>query len=471
MKHYGAVLTGDSNIVDGGESSLLVIGTSTTNDDTLVIHNNNTTTGATDAAADGSVGGLVLVPSVAGRGETHVIGADGREVEIDGNFGSINSTTARVPVKGINAAGNDIFVNSIITEVHATGLNYDATADGATTSTMSNADGIQIAGNVAITSSGNLTVAGNTTMTGNLTVQGNTVFHTSTVSQYEDSFIELNVAQDKTAPATSGTGGILVEHTYDAGGGNELFGGLRFNGAANSNVGQWEYNLAADINGGATASGTATGAWIPFAAGTLTGVRNGNGITVSESATEDGITGTAAEPLVSVNLTGAFPTETAASQGGLAFTNVGTTNGDTSIGIAQGGVDAGMLDVTAAASAALDNFLLSYNHAAGNFTWVAPGGTGSINRAVITGTKLMLTTSVVIPRTSVAGTGVGQTATGIGEGEQNLTVTVYEAVTDGFSEILPESIVISSASGTEGQVTIEFGATAADLDYKIVILG
>ena len=469
MKHYGAVLTGDSNIVDGGESSLLVIGTSSTNDDTLVIHNNNTTTGATDAAADGSVGGLVLVPSAAGRGETHVIGADGREVEIDGNFGSINSTTARVPVKGINAAGNDIFVNSIITETHATGLNYDAIADGATTGTMSNADGIQIAGNVAITSSGNLTVAGNTTMTGNLTVQGNTVFHTSTVSQYEDSFIELNVAQDKTAASTSGTGGILVEHTYDADGGNELFGGLRFNGAANSNVGQWEYNLAADINGGATATGTATGAWIPFAAGTLTGVRNGNGITVSESATEDGITGTDAEPLISVNLTGSFATETTtANQGGLAFTNVGSTNGDTTLGIAARGVDATMLDTTNADLTTDENgYILSYSHTATNFTWIPRGGTGTSHTGAIEREKGALVPLLTFTAAELAA------AAGFTAGTEDLNITVYEPVANGYAQILPQSIVVhdGSNSTTAGDVVVTFGATEEAITYKIVVTG
>ena len=410
------------------------------------------------------------------NGATHVLGADGREVSIAG-FGSVNANTSGIPVKGVDDDGNLIFVNSIITEVFEGATppasNYDGTGgDNADTSTNSNATGVNIAGNLTVAN--NLTVTQNATITGNLTVQGDTVFHTSTVSQYEDQFIELNVSQDKTAASTSGIGGILIEHTHDAGGGNELFGGLRFNGAHNSNVGRWEYNLAAEMDGSASVN-TSTGAvgeWIAFPMGTLTGIGNGNGITVSTTAVEDGVTGTEAAPLVSLNLTGSHATETTASRGGLAFTNVGTTAGDTSVGIAQGGVDATMMNVTTAPTSSEDNYLLSYNHASTNFTWVAPGGTGSINRAIITGTKAAADTVVTISPEDVAGTGVGQTATGIGVGEQNLTVTVYEMLTGGFSQILPESIVISSASGTEGQVTVTFGATGTtDVPYKIVILG
>lgn len=462
MKHYGAVLTGDNNILDGGESSILNIGTAASNNDVIVIHNDNTTTGTSDAASDGSVAGLVIVPSTSGRGATHVIGADGREVAI-ASLGSVNSVTADFPVKGIDASGNSIFVNSIISEVApAGGLNYDATADGATNATNSNATGVQVGGNLELTNNGNLTVAGNASIVGNLVVTGSTQFNHQSISQYADTFIELNVAQDKSAADTNGIGGVLVEHSFDANGANARYGGLRFNGAANSNVGQWEYNLAADVNGAATVNTNtgATGEWIPFASGTLTGITEGNGINVSTTATEDGNTGTAAAPLVSVALT-----TTAAGEGGLEFDNP-TGDGNSTIGIAQAGITEQMLNATGTAGTA-GQILSLADPALGTFQWVAAGGTGTINRYVETGTKAAATTSVTVGSTAITAT------SGITAAEQNLTITVFESTTNGFSQIIPESIVIADGTGgtNAGDVVVTFGATANDLAYKIIFLG
>ena len=468
MKHYGALLTGANNTV-AEDSSVLTVGNSTAaqgvaaTQDSIVIYNLAGPSGATDKAV--SAAGLVIVPSAVGRGNTHILGADGREVEIAAIGGnSLNSRETFIPTKGVDADGNDIFVNSIISEefdtTTPTPSNYDMTGDSATTTTNSNAVGVNIGGNLNVTN--NLSVTGNTTITGNLDVTGSTNFRHETISQYSDTFIELNVAQDKTTASLNGTGGLLVEHTFDAGGGNALYGGLRFNGTADSNVGRWEYNLAADVNGDpsvATSTG-AVGEWIPFPMGTLTGVQGGNGVTVQTTGTHDGLTASPTNPVIELDLH-----TTAADRstlGGLAIVDVTGGTGNNELGIAAGGIVEEMLSATNTPTAG--NILSAA--ADGRFTWVAAGGTGNVNKFTISGTKAAMTTSVTVGTSAISAT------SGIAAGDQNLQVQVFESVTNGFSQILPESIVISDGTvGSAGDVIITFGVTPADLDYKVVITG
>ena len=109
MKHYGASLTGANNVVDGGEASVLTIGDASTHNDKIVIHNQNTASGSTDAAI-ASTTGLVIAPTAAGRGATHVLGADGREVAItslvsENSAHDYNATNNFIPVLQLTGTG------------------------------------------------------------------------------------------------------------------------------------------------------------------------------------------------------------------------------------------------------------------------------------------------------------------------------------------------------------------------------
>ena len=109
MKHYGASLTGANNVVDGGEASVLTIGDTSTHNDKIVIHNQNTASGSTDAAI-ASTTGLVIAPTAAGRGATHVLGADGREVAItslvsENSAHDYNATNNFIPVLQLTGTG------------------------------------------------------------------------------------------------------------------------------------------------------------------------------------------------------------------------------------------------------------------------------------------------------------------------------------------------------------------------------
>ena len=123
MKHYGALLSGANNQVDGGEVSILTVGSATTQDDKIIIYNENdgeTSSEYSQTTGDALIttagpAGFVIVPSAAGRGSTHVLGADGREVPISG-IGGIGHNTAEyfVPALAYNSQNDPHFVDSAI---------------------------------------------------------------------------------------------------------------------------------------------------------------------------------------------------------------------------------------------------------------------------------------------------------------------------------------------------------------------
>ena len=483
MKHYGALLTGVNNEVDGGADSVLTVG----DNDAIIIRAPRLSTAAdlgddiTDAEAL-AASGLVIATA---NGATHVLGADGREVAIAG-FGSVNTVTARVPVKGVDTNGNAIYVNSIITETHATvdGLNYDENTDLATTATLSNAQGVNIAGN--------LSISGTTTIGGNLEVTGTTNFRHSSTTTYSDTFIELNVAQDITdsddpnynATVTGGVGGILVESNYNRASGvvtATKLGGLRFNGdydtpGTTDNVGRWEYNNGiTDVN-----DPNGTGSWVPFSEAVVETVRGGNGITVATSGTIDGLTASAENPVVSIALTADGP-----GAGGLVLTNpadtgtAATDNGNQTLGIDVNGITEQMLNVPGDAGVA-GNILSLVDPTAGTFAWVAAGGTGNVNKYA-RNFQADAAGTITITR------GAGQTNTTHGFSGSDFSVIVYEilnssgtkitntapdagdnSVTDAtsLSQVIPESTVINISTG---EVVVTLGTTEATNPIRVVI--
>ena len=228
MKHFGAVLTGDNNIVDGNDSSNLTIGTSASNNDAIIIHNeapkaaaaNKIIPNAAAITAGTADFGLVLVPystvtyTGANNVPSHLLGADGREVAVsDLDIGaSTNSVTGDIPVKGIDTDGETIFVNSIMKEIGT--LNYDATGDNATSSTNSSATGIEIEGSLVISgSTSNLTVQGDATVNGDLTINGDRFISHSQDTFVSDRYFETNHPVAGSAYSNNLTGGFVVVQT------------------------------------------------------------------------------------------------------------------------------------------------------------------------------------------------------------------------------------------------------------------
>ena len=501
MKHYGALLTGANNTV-AEDSSILTIGNGRAeqlvpaSQDTVVIYNIEGPTGATDKAI--TAAGLVIVPSAAGRGETHVLGADGREIAIAGNFGSINDNTAAVPVKGIDGSGSPIFVNSIITEVNAGGLNYDATADDADTGTNSNATGISVAGNIATTGGGDLTVSGDVTITGVLRANGGTQLNHTTTAEVSDQYVELNSPVDGENYGANQPGGLAVVRTVTTTGAGasqthvaETGGGLRFHpdpAGDGSEAARWEFNTQiADMSSNAAINGDSN--WEPFASGTLTGIGIGQGISVATTgAAIDGVTPSAAEPVISLNLTGDGTLTTGVARGGLTFTNpTGAEN--TTVGIAANGINEPMLQVSNAGDSTTDGYLLAYDHDNTAFTWVMPGGTGSVNKWA---RNFQVGSTGVI--TVTAGTAGTPSNTEHGFTGSDFSVIVYEhlnnagaklevapgagdnAITGSvrLNQVIPESVTVGTST-TEtgasalGTVTVTLPTTEEDASYRVVI--
>ncbi len=417
MKHFGAVLTGDANIVDGGESSILRVGAASgTHDDVIIINNNNATTGTTDAASDGTVHGLVLIPSATGRGDTHVLGADGREVAI-----ADLSTSQSFTAVGSIPVAND-----------------SATAAGTFTGTADQ----YIASAITQIGSGSTSTI---TVAGNLQVSGTTTTVDSTIVTIADRFLELGTASADFAAAVA-SGGLLI--TDQRVGGVNGYGGFRWNGVNSV------FEFSADTTNGTDGNWTAFGA---SGAG-VQSVVGGAGIAVD--ATTD-----ANNPVASVS----------ANTNHFAFRNAADTAADTGdtgvLTLADAGILEPKLNVVAdstnsGTATPASGQVLAYNSAGdGTFTWVTPAG-GTVGKSIQAFNKPLGDTSITISQATHA------IPAGIDGANLPYTVQVYEFVNDlnaagGLNQIIPESIVIAA----NGNITITFGATTAALLGRVIIKG
>ena len=118
MKHYGALLTGANNQLDGGENSVLTVGAN----DAFIIttprtqSDTNYGTSVTDQEALDADGLVILT----GNGSTHILGADGREVAISdigggGAHALFNETVHTIPILNRDVThGNLIWSDSPI---------------------------------------------------------------------------------------------------------------------------------------------------------------------------------------------------------------------------------------------------------------------------------------------------------------------------------------------------------------------
>ena len=421
MKHYSASLIGQSNQVeDTTIDSRLQIGA---NDSIEILAPNTTSTG-TDATTP-VISGVGLHISTTAAEDKYLDGA-GRERLLSAIPGAAVVTNLHVPI-----SNGTTYVDSVVTQ--------SAQGPGASGSEITINLGDNAFENTAI--SGDLGVAGDVTITGGLTVMGATDFQHSSISTYADTYIELNVKSDKTSAQTTGqVGGILIEDTFDAGGTNATYGGLRWNGGSTA-ANKWEYNNSA------AADGTG-GAWVAFGGGAVTSVQGGQGVRVATSgtdATNDGLTPSVASPVLSIDLTA-----TAAGVGGLGFTTV-AGNGNDTLGIAPEGITEQMLNANTGTATQV---LTLANATTGAFAWVdqstiANAGSGTVRKvgedfAAVAATPTPTASTVTVDTTTtnslISGSNFGS----------DVQVAVYEDISSGadgseLSQILPQSIVVNAS--------------------------
>ena len=423
MKHFGAQLAGLNNQVDGGEDSLLLVGAN----DTLVIQTPNTTGGQT---LDGSVAGLVINSA---NGSSHVLGADGREIAISSLSTSVN-TRLTIPIA--NAAA-DTFVDSALTQTDVS-------------------DGTQT-----------VTAGGNVVITGDLQVNGTTTTVNSTTIDIADRYATY-AHTDLTSDKAAIDGGMFVEHVVASG--VATYAGIRV-GAD----GVWEVTSNATTDDGTTGTWTDLG----LSTGGIQSVQGGIGVEITTAGTKDGLTASAQSPVLSIDLRADEVSSSAATPGGGLTTVPAGASGELSIDF--GGITAGNFATSIAttrtglANGVAQQALVSEGN--GGFTWA---NVGTVREFIARGTKATSTTFVSVPQAThgLAFSGGATTA-------EAFTVQVYEEQTNRISQILPEAIYIfetavsaGAANGVPGEgaaavgdVFVEFGATAAALDYRIIIKG
>ena len=398
MKHYGAVLSGDNNILDGGDSSILTIGTSSSNNDSIVIYNAAPAT-ATANKVIGTDFGLTLVPyntityTGANNVPSHVLGADGREVAVaDLSTPQDFNTRGVIPVAsdstdGFTGSGDgDQYIDSAISQTGAG-------------------------------SSSTITIAGN------LQVSGTTTTVDSTTVTLADKFLELGTASADFS-AMKDSGGLLIVGSRTSG--TNAYGGFRWN------EDDTKFEWSSDTTTGAD------GTWNDF--GSIDSVAAGAGIEIDVTAPR--------APKVIVDIEALDVT---AGQGGLALDKSDDT---AKLKIADEGIGEHNLAVT---NAGTPGQVLSRT-ATNQFTWVDQSG-GFAQKQVFTGSK-SATATIAIP---FATTAVPNTSHSLGA---DIQVQCFESVTGGFSQFIPESIVIAA----DGSVTITAGTPAA-ITYKVVIVG
>ena len=527
MKHFGAVLTGDNNIVDGGDSSILTISASAGNDKIIIYNQNDAATASEYAGgvftgdaliSDTGPTGFVIVPSVAGRGATHVLGADGREVAITSLSTSVN-TNLIIPV-----SNGTSFVDSALS-VSATGT----------------------ANTVTVTAAGNMTIEGNLIVNGT-----RTVIH-SADSFVSDRYFGTNHPVDGSPYVNNQNGGFVVVRTGN--GGTSTFaaaatpGSLTINDATVA-AGDTMVTFSANIPAAPTTQGrvlVATSA--AFTTGTQTtflivtagfgtteatfngpigtilpSVADGNTVhfaqatitAVADSLTGAGIrfNGTSWQAATSItNLTssamidstGNWADLTTATSGvnsvnaGAGIANVGSATAvDIDIELTTNGglgFSAGASDNASTLQLASGEILASYLNGDNSGTGFTALGNGTANQVLTsrgngrfqwqdglgTVTKYAATATVASGVITVA-----ETTHGLGGADFH--VSVYEYLTSAgaqhtgsgavtnlrYNQVLPESITIGTHSGgggalEEGTVTITLGTAQNSNQFRVVI--
>ena len=312
---------------------------------------------------------------------------------------------------------------------------------------------ILLAGTTTVT--GGLNVGGNTTLTGNLTVNGTTTTINSSVKAIADQYTEVNSPVDGQAYVAGQAGGLVSVNTATTTGTGATqthvaatAGGIRFNpnpAGDGSIAARWELNNAiADASSNGSINGDAN--WTAIGTGALTGLQAGQGIAIASTGTVDGLTGTAANPIVSVNLTA-----DAAGAGGLAFTAV-SGNGNDTLGIDAEGITEQMLNVPGTAGTATQVLTL-VDAAAGTFGWVdradiANAGAGTVRKLtqdiVASGSAdQTYTVDTTTANTAVTGSNLGI----------NVQVVCYEDVSTGsdnseLRQFIPQSVTVTAAGVT-----------------------
>lgn len=196
-----------------------------------------------------------------------------------------------------------------------------------------------------------LTITGALTVGGNLIVNGTTTTINTATVEVEDNILQLNTTQASTDTATAATSGISI---YRGDGVTQA--SLIFDDADDT----W------DLTNHLTVAGTLTAT---DAALTTPDLGTPSAINLSNASSP---------PTWNQNTTGSAGTlttgRTIGMTGDVVWTSPsfdGSGNVTAAATIQNGSITAAMLESTNAIASGLDNYVLSYNHASGNFTWVS----------------------------------------------------------------------------------------------------
>ena len=463
MKHFGALLTGQNNTVDGGEDSRLVVGTASSNNDAIIIHNE--APAIITAAKTLTDSGLVLVPyntvtydSTSGA-PSHILGADGREVAVSDlvvqqDFSAIGT----IPVSA--DADNNLTGSGTVTQFIDSALSQTGSGAGST-----------------------VTAAGNFTITGNLTVSGDRTILNTAQSVTEDKYIVVNTVAtaDGTEPvAATQDGGLLVRRAIntnqasnDPSTPNSLgtHAGIRFNEGS----GAWEVSAATTTGGGVDADWTELG----LSTSGVTQITPGPGLQGSDSDTTLGSDPVDGSTVLRVNVTALGVASADGTTPGGGLTLDGAAGNTQTLGIDNGGITAGQLahDIantrTGLANGTAGQAILSQGN--GGFEW---GTVGTVSKHIAEYSKGTTTTFIRVAQTD-HGLPAANSATD--DTAELYTVQVYETSTGYHQQIIPENIFVASAavaagglftgspSVVAGDVVVQFGTTVAVLAGRIVI--
>ena len=330
-----------TDTVDMGDG-FIVVGDSNSNATTIVEGETLTIAGGTSISTDTSADGTLTITNDAPHLATNLT-----QTNAANTLSIISSTGTNVLI-----AEADGTKAGVMTVAHHDKLDgIETSADVTDTANVKNALGAAMPnnaltigdGNTAVSIPGNLNVTGTVTTNNVETVStsNGVIFEGSTDDNHETTLVGGNPSTDitLTLPTSAGTlalSGASVNYSQLTG-----------------TVPTWNQNT----------TGTAAGL-------------------SSTLAISSGGTGSTSAPMIGViTAANASAARTALGLGTLATLNSVAAgqidaNSVDSSELKDGAVDESHLNVTNAAGSGTDNYLLSYNHAGGNFTWVAPVSAG-----------------------------------------------------------------------------------------------
>ena len=135
--------------------------------------------------------------------------------------------------------------------------------------------------------------------------------------------------------------------------------------------------------------------------------------------------------------------------------------------LADGSIDAVHLNVTAAADSGADNYLLSYNHAGGNFTWVASGGGGENNQNAFSNVAVSGQTTVEADSTTDTLTLAGGSNVTITTNSDTVTIAATDTNTQLSTEQVQDIVGAMFSGNTETRITADYQDGDGTIDLVV----